>query len=101
MDTLKQILKQTLAGYTGEGLNGYSYLTSTSDEQVFTSVSVGVNQGKQFAFVDLLVRLVGEYIVIDYDANSDPLFEALLEAGIPRRQIVLAYTGEAVPEVAV
>jgi hypothetical protein len=43
---------------------------------------------------------VGNRIVIDHDANSDPLVEALLEAGIPRDQIVLAYAGEPAPEAA-
>ncbi|SRR5258708_21818074 len=100
MDSLKEILKRVLADYTGEGLNGYSYLTSTPDERVFTSVSVGHAQGKQFAFADLIVRLIGNYVVIDHDANSAPLVDALVEAGIPRSQIILAYAGEPIPEAA-
>jgi len=100
MDPLKDILKQVLAGYTGEGLNGYSYLTNSPDERVFTSVSVGRMDGKEFAFADLIVRLVGNHIIIDHDANSDPLVDALVQAGIPRNQIVLTYAGEAAPEAA-
>ena len=100
MEHLKETLKQVLEGYAGEGLNGYSYLTRSPDERVFTSVSVGRMKGKEFAFADLIVRLAGDHIVIDHDANSDPLVEALLQAGIPRGQIVLAYAGEVPPEAA-
>src|SRR5262249_22794433 len=100
MDTMKDILKRTLESYTGEGLNGYSYLTSSADEQVFTSVCVGYLDGKQFVFADLIVRIIADKIVIDHDANSDPVYEELLEVGFPRSQIILAYAGEPAPEIA-
>lgn len=98
--TLKQALKQVLHQYTGEALNGYSYLTSDPDGQVFASVTVGRSKGKEYSFVDLVIRLVADTVVIDKDANSDPLYEALLQAGVPREQIILAYAGEPVPETA-
>jgi predicted NBD/HSP70 family sugar kinase len=100
MEGLKETLKQVLEGYTVEGLNGYSYLTTSADDKTITSVSIGYLDGKQFAFVDLLVRLIGDRIVIDHDANSAPLVDALMEAGIKREKIVLAYAGEPVPEIA-
>ena len=98
--TLKHILKSVLEGYSGEGLNGYSYLTQDPDENVFTSVSVGQIDGHEITFVDLLVRFVGEHVVIVEDRNSEPLVEALLDAKVPRNQIILAYRGEPVPESA-
>ncbi len=50
--------------------------------------------------MSLLVRMLGETIVIEHDQNDKPLFEALVQAGIPRTQIVMAYAGEPVPESA-
>lgn len=94
METLKETLKRVLAGYTGEALNGYSYLTHNPEETVFSSISIGKLDDKQFAFTDLIVRLVADRIVIDHDANDKLLVDALLEAGVPREQIVLAYAGE-------
>ena len=38
------------------------------------------------------------HIVIERDVNDKPLVDALLQAGIPRKQIVLAYAGEPVNE---
>jgi vancomycin permeability regulator SanA len=40
------------------------------------------------------VRIEGNPVVIEYDANNKPLIEMLISAGIPREQIVLAYAGE-------
>jgi hypothetical protein len=96
--TLKQHVKSSLNAYTGQGLNGYSYLTSDPDDNVYTSVSVGHFDKQEFTFVDLIVRIVGDFVVIIEDRNSHPVYEALLDAGIPREQIILAYAGEPVPE---
>jgi hypothetical protein len=39
-------------------------------------------------------------IVIEMDDSNKPLVDALLQAGIPRSKIILAYAGEPVPESA-
>ena len=39
-------------------------------------------------------------IIIDRDINNKPLIDALVQAGVPRTQIILAYMGEPVPESA-
>jgi hypothetical protein len=100
MENLKTTLKEVLATYNVIGLNGYSEPTVNADETVFTTIGVGYLDGKQFAFLVILVRLVGDQIVIDHDANSDPLYEALLEAGVPRARMILAYAGEPIPVTA-
>jgi len=69
--TLKGTLKEVLAGYTKKGLNGYSYLAVDPEERLFTSVVVGWLDGKQFAFADLIVQLVGDKIIINQDANDN------------------------------
>lgn len=97
MDRLIETLRGVLAGYTGEALNGYSYLTESSDGTVFTVVSVGYlpNQ-RRMVDAGLIVRLVGERIIIERDVNDKPLVDALLQARVPRQQIILAYAGEPV-----
>ena len=96
MDRLIDTLRSVLAGYTGEALNGYSYLTESSDSTVFTVVSVGDLPGKRIVDAGLIVRVVGERIIIERDVNDKPLVDALLQAHVPRQQIVLAYAGEPV-----
>jgi hypothetical protein len=100
MDTLRQTLLEVLQGYTGEALNGYSYLTSDEGQSVYSVVSVGQVQGKRFADAGLIVRLVNGQIIIEHDVNDKPLVDALLQAGAPRQKIILAYAGEKVEEIA-
>lgn len=101
MDRLNQILKQAVAGYAGEALNGYSYVTSTTDDMMFTVVSVGNIHGQHIVDVGLIARILNQKIIIEHDVNDKPLVDALLQAGVPRQQIVLAYAGEPVEEPAV
>lgn len=100
MDRLIDTLRNVLEGYTGKALNGYSYLTESKDGKAFAVVSVGYLPDKRIVDAGLIVRLVGTHIVIERDVNDKPLVEALLAAGIPREQIVLAYAGEPVEETA-
>lgn len=100
MDTLQQTLRSVMSGYAGKALNGESWLTEGDDGQMFTVVSVGEVKGKEFVDAGLIVRLRGEHIIIDHDANSKPLVDALTQAGIPRGQITLAYAGETINEAA-
>jgi hypothetical protein len=99
MDTLKDLVRGVVEGYAGEALNGYSYFTQSEDGLVFTVAGVGTFQGKHIAAISLFVRIVGEKIIIERDQNDKPLVDALIQAGVPRAQIVLAYAGEPVGEV--
>lgn len=98
MDTLKEITYRVVSGYAGEGLNGISYLTQSADGNVLTVTDFAEVQGKRITGISLVVRLIGNFVVIERDQNDKLIVDALLEAGIPRSQIVLAYAGEPVPE---
>ena len=100
MDTnsLKDTLIRVLKGYAGKAWNGYSYLTSSEDYQVFTVVSIAQVRDKHIVDADLIVRLLDTRIIIERDVNDKILADALMQAGIPREQIVLAYAGETVEE---
>ncbi|MGH2411339.1 MAG: element excision factor XisI family protein [Chloroflexota bacterium] len=94
MDTLSDTLAAVMAGYAGRDLNGESFLTRNEDRTVLTILSVGNLRGQHFAVTSLAVRLVDEHIVIEHDLNDRPLVDALVAAGVPRGEIVLAYAGE-------
>lgn len=99
MDRLIDTLRTVLEGYTGEALNGYSYLTESKDGTAFAVVSVGQLPDRRIVDAGLIVRLVGDRIIIERDVNDKPLVDALLQANVPCRQIVLAYAGEPVEEL--
>jgi hypothetical protein len=98
MDTLKKTVQREVKAYTGKGLNGHSYLVANPDQLAFTVVTDGYIDGERFANADLIVRIIGDRVVIERDDNDPPLVEALLHSGISRSQIVLAYAGEPAPE---
>ena len=100
MDTLRDILHRTMKGYAGRALNGYSYLMSSGDGTVFAIVSVGHVRDRRIVDTGLVARLMGERIIVEHDVNDKPLVDALVEAGVQRGQIVLAYAGESVEEAA-
>ena len=98
MDRLIDTLRQVVEGYTGEALNGCSYLTESKDGNAFTVVSVGYIPGKRIVDARSLVRLFEGRIIIERDVNDKPLVDAQLQANVTRKQIVLAYAGEPVNE---
>lgn len=99
MATIKELLLNCLNDdYLGEGLNGFSELTQNLDQTLFIVRATGFRNGSRFSFDALIVRIIGDKIVIEEDRNSDPLYEALMQAGIPREQIILAYAGESIPD---
>ena len=100
MATLKDTLEHVLMGYAGKALNGCSYLTGSADRQVFAIVSVGQVRDQHIVDTGLVVRLVNDRIVVERDVNDKPLVDALVQAGVPRGQIVLAYAGESAEEAA-
>ncbi len=50
------------------------------------------------AGVVVLARLAGDFIIIEEDTTDRKLVDSLLQQGISREQIILAYEGEAVSE---
>lgn len=100
MDRLKQTLIEVMNNYTGEALNGYSFLTVSPDQSIYTVVSMGKMRGQRIIDTGLVVRLDDNRIFIEHDVNDKPLVDALLQAGISREQIMLVYLGESLPESA-
>ena len=100
METLQHTLKAAMAGYAGPALNGESLLTASADGRVLTIVSIGPLAGETVVDIGLIARVVDERVIIDGDANNKPLIDALLQAGVPRRQIVLVYAGETLTDAA-
>jgi hypothetical protein len=97
-DTLKRIVRAVVSGYAGKVLNGYSYLTYNDDDTVFTVVDVARLKQQHVSGVSLTVRIAGSKVIVERDQNDKLLVDALTQAGVAREDIILAYTGEPVPE---
>jgi hypothetical protein len=99
MDTgaMKQILLEEMQKYTGKGLNDYAYLTSNESDRIYTVVDIATIRDKRIVSTVLVVRIVGQQIVIEVDHHDKQLVDALLVRDVPEEQIILAYRGDAVP----
>jgi hypothetical protein len=98
MERLNVILEREIEAYSGEAENGYVFVTSNSEKTRFVVTGVATAQGKRIVNNALVVQLLGDKVIIEEDKNSKILLDALLQAGVPRDQIILAYAGEPVPE---
>jgi hypothetical protein len=100
MDNLDTVLEKALSSYVAKGFNGYSYFMKNEAERIMSIEANFVFEGERFIEISILARIVGNRIVIEEDKTNKPLVDALLQAGVPREQIVLAYAGEKVEETA-
>ena len=94
MDTLIDTLTAVMRGYAGRDLNGESFLMHSDEGNILTVISTGDLRGAHFAVASLVACVVDRRIVIELDINDKPLVDALVAAGVPREQILLAYAGE-------
>lgn len=98
MDSLKQTVYQVVLEYAKDGLNCQSYLTRSDDGMVLTVIDVEHTPQKHEMDVSVVVHIVGDHVAIERDTNDKLVVDALMQAGVPRSKIVLAYAGESLPE---
>ena len=82
-----ELLITEMSKYAVPGYNSVSYMTENTAQRLYTVVTTVTEPDNRYSFTDLYVRVLGDKIIIEYDANSDPLYEALLQAGIPREKL--------------
>jgi hypothetical protein len=100
MGTLTQIVREEVEKYTGGGRGAGIILFAMLDDvhQTYAVNAVEYPERSKYAGVVVLARIAGGKVIIEGDATDKPLLDALLQRGIPREQIVLAYQGEPIPD---
>src|ERR1700712_5473891 len=89
------LIANTVEAYAAPALTGESStFLQSRDGKTFSVVDVLIENGKHVADTGLMVKIEGDYVIIEHDMNDKPLVDALVQAGIPRSQIILAYAGE-------
>ena len=99
VNQLTDIVQREVMDYHGPAFKAKTYYFEDFANQAFTVVIVPDYQypRKSKTTVTVMAHIVGNKVVIDEDITDRPLYEALMSAGVPREQIVLAYAGEALP----
>jgi hypothetical protein len=93
-------IRMLMESYLRSDDGSKSWLAASDDHTFLALHHVYSKQGTRKVETALVVRLIGKQIVIEHDINDKVLVEALVQAGIPRDKIILAYAGEPLPEEA-
>lgn len=93
---LLSTVKETIRWYEAEGYDPLQFFrVFDEDEKRFTICTF--SQHERVAEVFVLVQVVEHIVVIYADGPDDkPVHAALMNQGIPREQIILAYRGETI-----
>ena len=92
LTALTTVVQREVAGYASASFNSTLYTVADPEKQIYAVV--GVLKPPTRSFVVVLARVVNEQVLILADNTDHPLFEALMQSGIPRDHIILAYAGE-------
>lgn len=98
MASLKDTVRDVVAEYAGPVFFGKSYFLHDETCNAFSVLIVTRMKGIREADYSLTVRIENDLVIVERDQNDKIVLDALLQAGIPREQIILAYAGEPVPE---
>ncbi|MBC7870485.1 MAG: XisI protein [Chitinophagaceae bacterium] len=95
---LETILREVVANFDGKSDDFNVFLIFDLLRHTYAVNAVRSVPSKERGFILMQARVVDDHIVIDADALWDKnLWQALVKAGVPREQIILAYKGEQVP----
>lgn len=98
MVELAQVVRREVEKYAASSLNSRSYAALDDQRQVYIAMSVIDISNPDRASPIVMARVDNNYVIIGTDWTNKPLVDALVQAGIPRSQIILAYEGEKFPD---
>lgn len=92
---LAEITRREVERYVATWHQGEMYAILDERQQRYIVVDVPHHPRPFPAGIVVLARVDGDYIIIEEDATDKPLIDALMvNGGVPREQIILAYDGE-------
>jgi len=97
---LADITRREVQKYVGRTPDASMYSLLDDKQQRYGVIIVPESASERPAYVAVMARIVGDYVVIDEDGTVDkPLYQALMvNGGIPRNRLILAYKGEQLPD---
>ena len=98
MADLNSIVRQEVEKYEGASFNSRIMPVYDEAHQTYMIVSIGEPATKNPAIPIVMARIEGDHVIIEADNTDKPLVEALIQVGVPRDKITLAYMDESLPE---
>lgn len=99
MEQLTAILREEVLKYGNSyGLNTVLFPLIDDERRTYAVNAVDYPTRKSKALVVVLARVVDNVIIVEEDNTDKKLVDALLQRGIDRKHIILAYNNESLPE---
>jgi hypothetical protein len=100
MENLTEIVREEVEKYAGGGRGENLILFPLRNDQqhVYAVTAIDYPVREAGAEVVVMARVAGDKVVIEEDNTDRYLVDALLQRGIPRDHIILAYDGEPIPD---
>ena len=92
---LTAIVRQEIGEYVWDQDDSQAYLLENAPHQIYAVLVIPTDDPQQSLTI-IVVRVANSQVIIETDLTDKPLLKALLDAGVPREQIVCAYMGEKV-----
>jgi hypothetical protein len=96
VDNLLLTVQHKIVDYVRPSPTATAFFVENAEQHLFAVVSVPINDTQKTSVI-VMARVDDNRVLIESDKTNKPLADALLQAGIPREQIVLVYEGEAIP----
>ena len=98
VEQLHDILRKEMDWYAGLSDDSKAFFIEDISRKQYVVTGIMNEPGPNHSYIIVQARIVDGYVVVDEDTVWDKnLWKALVAAGVPREQIVLAYQGESVP----
>ncbi len=94
MDSLAKTVKEHVLWYAGGGFNLKTFPMVNEEQQAYSVIVTDVPTHKRPVSIAVMARVMGDTVIIEEDTTDKPLVERLVQSGIPREKIILAYKGE-------
>ncbi len=96
---VREVVAREIADYVALGAHGEeTYFLRDDARRVYSFVSVPRSRPQKSAVI-MLARITDDNkVIIETDITDKPLYETLIQSGIPRTQIIRAYAGKTEPE---
>lgn len=93
------LIRHEVSLYAGETFEGRLVANLDDNNKVYSVIAVP-NYPREYPLeIVVMAQVIGDKVIIVEDRTDKPLVEALMvNAKIPREQIILEYAGEKLPE---
>src|SRR5258708_31318623 len=90
VDNLIQTVRREVSEYVRPSPNATAYYVENGEQHVFAVLSVPTSDPQRTSVV-IMARLVDDFVVFESDKTNKPFYEAILQPGNSRQQIVLFF----------